>query len=568
MAETLLQKAQRLGVQPTGSSTGESLLDKAQRLGIKPVSQTETVNTQPLKSTAFTDVKTLYGGSEQGIAVKLASGVSEGAKDIQKGIEIGGLQGVPSVLKGFGKTALRTAGDVAGAVFAPIASGLDVATGGKINQFFTNVQKTIESGGGLLGESVSYLADNPEIQKFAVEHPNAGEDFGRALNILFSKGEKGNIKRAFVEPQTVIKEANSQIFKTVSKTPSQINQVIQNTFKKTPEQIINKRLEELNKIDSNYAQMRKASGFSDDALGSRKRVASTDVLANAVDDTGTIRTKEPNGAVEQYRALTLEQAENVVKNNLERLGEKTNLQEVKLRMENAVKSSGLEGSDLQVALNKIDSEINGLKLRAEANGDIPLSILQDAKISTTKNINYFTPPEVNTYRKAVAKAYKETIEKNSSLNVKEVNAELSKYLEDIAFLERLDGKKVQGGKLGKYFAQISGNIIGATAGGAIGGPVGSAIGTILGGETASRIKGSMLQQSLGGKAGVAPQKSKVLQEAIEKGKSPRLSLPAPKEGSPRVELGSGPQINLPANSKTLLGLEEIYSNSLGNRNQQ
>lgn len=531
----------------------------------QPVAETPS---EPLKSTAFTELKTLYGGGEQGIARKLATNLSESAKDIQSGMQKGGLKGVPDVLKGFTKAGLRSAGDIAGTIFAPVATGLNVATGGKLNEFFTSVQKQVEQGKGLIGESVSALADVPEFQQFAMEHPNAGEDFGRALNLIFSKGEKGDVRRAFTEPQTVIQEANAQIFKTVANTPTQVKQTIQNTFKKTPDQIINKRLEELNKIDSNYAQMRKASGYSDDAVGSRKRVASTDVLSNAVDDTGTIRTKEPNGAVDQYRALTLDQAENVVKNNLERLGEKTNLREVKLRMETAVKNSGLEGADLQVALNKIDSEINGLKLRAESNGDIPLSLLQDAKISTTKNINYFTPPEVNAYRKAIARAYKETIEKNSSLNVKEVNAELAKYLEDIAFLERLDGKKVQGGKLGKYFAQISGNIIGATAGGAVGGPIGSAIGTILGGETASRIKGSILQKSLGGQAGVTPQKSAILQSAIEKGKSPRLALPSPQKGAARVEIKSGKAINLPARAKTLIGLEEIYSNNLGNRNQQ
>ncbi len=494
--------------------------------------------TQPAQKPAlFSDLTTLYGGGENGIANRLKTDIQQGAQDIQSG----------NVLKGIAKAGLRTAGDVAGTVFAPVATSLNVATGGLMNGFFEDVQSKLEnsqgatfSKDGLLPFLVDKVTNIPELQKFAMDHPNAGDDFGRALNLVFAKSEKGDINRAFTNPQAIVSEAKNQIFKTAQETPIAIKNKIQSTFQKTPEKIVAQRVEELNKIDGNYAQMRKASGFTEDnGLASRQRVASTDVLSNAVDDTGTIRTKGPDGAIEQYRALTLNEAENVVKNNLTKLGEKTNLNEVKVRMEGSVKNSGLEGSDLTVALKKIDSEIEGLKLRADENGNVPLSVLQDAKINTTNNINYFTPPEINTYRKSIARAYRETIEKNSSLNVKEINGELSKYLQDIAFLERLDGKKVQGGKLGKYFAQISGNIIGGATGGAVGGPVGAALGTVVGGEVAGRIKGSMLSKTLGGKANIPIEQSPIIKKAIDQSKSDVVS-----------------------------NLEDIYSNNVGNRNQQ
>lgn len=537
---------------------------------LKPVAITPTPENKPA---LFSDLKTLYGGGEQGIARRLQADIQAGATDIQTGMERGGLAGVPDALKGMIKSGARVAGDIAGTIYAPVATGLNIATGGLLNKFFERTQDIISQDikdNTRVGVIINKITDNPAVQKFALEHPNAGEDFARALNLLIAKGDRGaNIERAITEPQTIVREATNQVYKTVANTPATIRNTIESSFKKTPEEIVNKRVAELNSIDSQYAQMRKASGFSDDGgLASRKRVASTDVLSNAVDDTGTIRTKDVGGAVDQYRELTLNQAEGVVRNNLERLGEKVNLKEVELRLKNQVKTSGLEGADLESALNKIESEISGLKLRADENGNVPLSIIQDAKISTTNNINYFTPPEINTYRKAVAKAYKETIEKNSSLNVAEVNAELGKFLEDIAFLERLDGKKVKGGKLGKYFSQISGNIIGATTGGAVGGPVGSAIGTILGGEAGARIRGSMLKGTLGGEAKLPMSQSPIIKKAIVQGKSPRLALPAPKEGAPRVMVGSGATINLLGKGKTLLGIEEIYSNNLGSRNQQ
>ena len=533
---------------------------------LKPITPLQQQVESLPKSTMFSDLTTLYGGGEQGIAQRLGRDISQGASDIQKGFESGTVKGIAEgLVKGTTKSAFRTAGDVAGAIYAPLTSGLNALSGGLFNKFFEGVNKSLAEGkAGPASWIVDKVSNIPEFQQFAMEHPNAGEDFGRALNLVFAKGDLNkDVSRAFTEPQAVVKEATNQIYKTVANTPTQIKNTIQNTFKNTPEDIINKRTNELNKIDNQYAQLRKASGYSkDNGIESRRRVASTDVLADAVDETGTIRTQGKNGPIEQYKALTLENGENVVKNNLERLGEKVSLKEVQTRLENSVKNSGLEGADLQIALDKIPKEISGLSLKADANGDIPLSVLQDAKISTTKQINYQTPPEVNTYRKSIASAYRDTIEKNSSLNVREVNEELSKYLSDIAFLERLDGKKVSGGKLGKYFAQISGNIIGGATGGAVGGPVGSALGTVIGGEVAGRIKGKLLSKSLGGNANLPTEQSSVIRNAIKQSKLPRLALPEPKQGSPRLRMEStGNPIQLPAEGRTLLGIEEIYSNN-------
>lgn len=317
----------------------------------------------------------------------------------------------------------------------------------------------------------------------------------------------------------------------------------------TPKQnnIITKREKEIFDIENNYAKTRKANEFSKDAgSASRKRVASTDVLVDSVDENGLVRTKQPGGAIEKYKAQTIDGAEATVRENLQRLGEKVALRDVESQLTRAVHDSGLEGSDLRTALNGIKKEIAGYKLKADAQGKIPLTLVHDAKISTTRNINYLTQPEVKAYRKAIARGLKEIVENHSSFNVKEVNAELAKYYDDISLLERLDGARVKGGKLGKYFAQIAGNVAGGVAGGAVGGVPGSAIGTVVGGEVGNRIKGSLLSRTFGKMTGRTASKSRILQEAVETGKSPRLQLPAPKAGQPRIQISSGETINLPA----------------------
>lgn len=285
------------------------------------------------------------------------------------------------------------------------------------------------------------------------------------------------------------------------------------------EKIILGREKELKAIEGNYANTRKANQFSKDAgTASRRRVAETDVLADAVDAEGNIRTKQKGGAVDQYKAQTLDEAEGVVRNMLKNEGATVDLKTVEQQLLRTVRESGLEGSDLVTALNGIKKEIAGYRLKAGKTGSVPLTLIHDAKISITKGINYMTAPEVKAYRKAIARGLKETVENVSKTNVKEVNGELAKYLDDIAFLERLDGKKVKGGRLGKYFSQISGNVIGGLTGGAIGGPAGSAIGSIAGGELGGRIRGSMLQKTLGGKTGGVAPKSKILEKAVESSK--------------------------------------------------
>jgi len=471
---------------------------QAEQTPLEPQSTTGTL-LNPLKE-GIDGLKTLYGGGEQGIANKLKADIQAGAEDIQKG----------DVLKGVTKAGLRTAGDVAGAIYAPVGALLQ-ATG--VNKVFDYLGELSQKGGSY--NPINLITDSKMVQDFVMKRPNLEEDFGRALNLAFAKAETGKI-----DPKTVVSRTIQQVESIAPKTKLVAGQVAQKAKSitgKLPEDIINKRVKELENISGNYAQLRKETNFNPErAKESVKRVAETDVLVSSVDENGLIRTKGEGGAVEQYKAQTLDNAENVVRRNLERLNESVTPDEIKIRLEDAIAKSGLEGAELKVALKKIDREIAGYKVKANPDGTIPLTLIQDAKVSKYKVTDFNTPAEIQAYNKAISNGLKETIEKNSTFNVKEVNAELAKYLQDIKFLEQLDGKRVKGGKLGKYFSQISGNIIGGTVGAAVGGPAGSAIGTIIGGELGGKIKGSMLQKTLGGETGNVALRNPIIQNAVDK----------------------------------------------------
>lgn len=280
---------------------------------------------------------------------------------------------------------------------------------------------------------------------------------------------------------------------------------------------------EIAAVEDRYSKGRKMNRYStNEGADSRARIAETNVLQYSVDENGMIRTQQTGGAVDKYKAMTTKPSEGVVRANLVRLGEKTNLSEVETYLKREVNSSGLEGADLVNALNGLKKEVAGLRLKADDLGYVPNEVLHDAKINTTDNINFQTPPETATYRKAVARAYKTLVEDNSSFNVAEVNGELSKYYGDIERLKALDGMRVQGGRLGKYTAQVTGTIVGGAVGGLFGGLGGAALGTVVGGEAAGFMKGKAMANTFTEVPAKTPT-SPILEKAIEQSKLPQES---------------------------------------------
>jgi len=541
--ETLLQKAQRLKIQPAGQvatqvkipTTTETLAQKAQRLGIKPESKDGFFTTLAKESIKpFAEI----GTSAYNVLAstgKLLTGDKEGAAK-----SIGATRNLPFL--GATKpafTGTETTGEAAkkiGGYGAEVASWA-VGGGGAKQVAKQTLKGQVLKGlgtGAKIGAEAGVLAGGGraaqeggtvgEIAKGATVGGVGGAVFGGALGAtapLVSKGIKG-------VGTMLDKEAR-----------------VANIIKKREQEIFN--------IENQYSKTRKVMDYSKDAnASSRKRIASTDILVNSIDDTGTIRTKQPGGTIEQYKAMVLDPAEGVVRQGLEKEGKSVNLLTIKDQLEKSVMESGLQGKNLTTALSDITKELEGYALKADPQGNIPLTLIHDAKIDTTKSINYFTPPEVKAGRKAIASGLKKLVEDNADFNVKEINSELAKYLKDVQLLENLDGKKVKGGKLGKYFAQVSGNIVGGAAGGAIGGLPGAAVGSVVGGEVAGKIKGSLLSKTFGKMTGQTAPESEILRGAVSANKKPLLGLPSPTSEF-RSQIGSNKIIPLPEKTPILQG---------------
>lgn len=107
------------------------------------------------------------------------SQVESGAGDIAKG-------GVGNIVKGATKAALGTAGGFAGAVYAPIGAAIGAALQA------TGAQHLLDSSGQVVADT-SGITDIPAFQKFAMEHPNAGNYFGQTMNLVLGGADDGKI---------------------------------------------------------------------------------------------------------------------------------------------------------------------------------------------------------------------------------------------------------------------------------------------------------------------------------------------------------------------------------------
>jgi len=177
--------------------------------------------------------------------------------------------------------------------------------------------------------------------------------------------------------------------------------------------------------------------------------------------------------------------------------------------------------------------------------NVPLSTIHDTKIVLGSRNNYLNPSS-DIIDKEAARFFKELVEKNSSImDVKGFNTELSRILALKDVVEKLDKKVVSGGRLGKYFSQTIGTMVGGLAGGPIG--------AIMGAEAGSMIKGGQLSRALGGDI----QKGLSASQAM-------LDATAPKAvGKAAIQ-----DVVLPKNPKTGvldLGKKPNQSNILGSR---
>lgn len=323
----------------------------------------------------------------------------------------------------------------------------------------------------------------------------------------------------------------------------------------TPEKIAANRYAELTKLERNNAPIRKVIAAGDaKGIDTKKILADSDLLVGAVDKNGTINTQDAIGQMQDF----LKPQEDVIRKNLVREGKTIPLTDVEAKLKQAVNDSGVQGGALTRALRNVDDDIAGYGLKADANGNVPLSLIQDAKVDKYSNINYLNP-ETKRVDKTIAKGLKQIVEDNTdSVDVKELNKELSKHFATISVLEKLDGKKVEGGRLGKYFAQTVGSIVGSTL------PLGP-LGPIAGAEIGGRIMGRQMAGKFGKATGQTLESSPAMKNAIELAKSRKLPVKQLPSSFDMQTIDAGPgavsKFQKPTGLPTAEGAPNVYGPS-------
>jgi len=422
-----------------------------QKYGVSPAAamESERLKQQGAKGAGFTDVLNVASLAPTGAFAKGAGTAIKAAEGATK------TTGVLSKLSKFGKTAAEV---------APSAAGWGGAYGAAQNL------DTGSQGKGLVKDTL----------KGAAVGAATGVGLAGAGSVVGAGMQKGS--------QLLNKDLRTQA-------------------------ISNKNFKALSEIENSNAPLRKiVEKYKQKGIDIKRKLADTDYLVGSVDSDGTIRTIGEGNAISKLQEFIKPQ-EDVIYANLKREGKAISLDELRQQMMANIENSGIKGADKLAAFRKIESEIEGLRLEADQTGNIPLFAVHDAKRYKYANIDYMNPSAKNT-DKIIARTLKEAVENNTdSINVKQLNNELSEDYALQAFLERLDGKKVKGGRLGKYFAQV----IGATVGSHIGGP----IGTVAGADIGGRLQGAMMKRTFNKPTGKELKMSEAMQGAIKSGKLPK-----------------------------------------------
>lgn len=137
--------------QPQNSSLASKFFGPQQPVTINPLNVVK-------------DVATTY----KNLPGDVANDIKSGADTMDKG-------GVINWLKGAAKAGVGTTGDVAGAFFSPVSATINEGLKA------TGVQSAMDGISDVIADKIS---DIPEVQKFAMKYPNAGSDFGKAMNVI------------------------------------------------------------------------------------------------------------------------------------------------------------------------------------------------------------------------------------------------------------------------------------------------------------------------------------------------------------------------------------------------
>lgn len=455
----------------------------------------------------------------------------------------GGADNTPSVsdiVPAINKTNGQVAGELGGTALDLLSAGTygKVATEGmeagklasKTNAFKAAATAVSPELGKISEQTSKGLFSIPGVKNIAT-----GTGLGYAQDV--TQGLQGNRGENRTGVASLIPGLNTAVGAAIP-FASEAVQTGKNAFNKEIKatNAIEQRKKELGVLDDYASVSKRVDKAKNMGVDVKDYVASKDLLVGAVDKNGVINTKGEGNAVDQMQQF-LKPSEDVISNHLKNEGVSLPAATVQKKLEYEVNQSGLKGGAKIRALNEVAQDMEGYKLDANKDGSIPLSVIHDAKIDKYSNINFMTDAEKQKSAKAIARGLKTLVEDNTkSVDVGNINKELSKYYTVIDYLESLDGKRVEGGRLGKYFAKTVGAMVGGHAG---------PLGAIAGAELAGALKGNSMAKTFGTKIGSNPEFSAMMKDAIERGNTTKLkvnSLPSDYTNEiPTIPFGQTPK---------------------------
>lgn len=213
-------------------------------------------------------------------------------------------------------------------------------------------------------------------------------------------------------------------------------------------------------------------------------IAKSNVLNGAVDTNGTVNVRN---ALDNFDVM-MRPYESQVRDSLVKEGTSLSVKDLQAILLEKSKDAGIPGASYRTLENEIKKELAGLAKFSDETGNIPLSALQDSKVFRYQHSNYMDKT-ANSVSKGVANLLKETIEDHAqSLDVKSYNEGLSQLYSIRNVLKALDKKKVEGGRMSKYFSSVIGGAAGSSFG---------PLGTIAGAEAGAAVKGIQMSRKFG-----------------------------------------------------------------------
>ena len=536
MAETLLQKAQRLGVQPAGkpaaSSTpsgGESLMQKAQRLGMQPAQF-------PEKSPGLFSVNTLKGETsykaDQGGAGPILSNIVRTFGNIPSSAAKL-IRGTISPVNPFDRDSPLNIGS--NIVKSVISISDMIKTKRETEETIRKDNENIAKLQAQRGEKPTYQSNNilpsnksPSIVKDIAggfgSTAKKGYELYRGLgdkiynnlekNVNYSDSVLGGVGISAAEGVSKIATAGiedpllipSLIYggpkaagakgDAISDTARIFTRGADTSIPNILKKVTPSRAGAIDDLEQTYTDL--MSGTTP----GKKKIDKLAEKTAALDRAGTTgrtpqRTLAESGVIpnrsgpkldtydqaKQYRETTAPLRE-ANRKALEEVGLSTSpvkLDDLEARaISNAKTPANVNGGRFESMEKQIQARFAALR-KAYPTGEIPLSVVDDIKSAHWDNVfgnkslveaDRLAKDSDYAIAKAMQKDIEEIAEKAGHKDVAQLNREIGDRLEAARYLEDLNGKTIKGGRLLKYVTTGIGSAMGTTIPGKIVGALG------------------------------------------------------------------------------------------------